>query len=201
MRPSASAGSSYKSLETERPERGSGLFNFSPNLAVLARSRSFMGWVDIVLCGPCHDIIGIIAVQHKQFNFRWQGTKRTSFALALLVAGPALAGSIVQPSKPDPLLDGGPTSACAAGVDYAAGIDVNGQPVVPADTAARPVPVPDSVAIPIGRRAPGQNAAQGGAAPNPASPGAASNRDSSYIALDGKKLEPLLNPPPCGAVH
>jgi len=140
-------------------------------------------------------------VQQKQFNFRWQGTKRTIFALALLAGGPALAGSIVQPSKPDPLLDGGPTAPCAAGVDYAAGIDVNGQPVVPADTAARPVPVPDSIAIPIGRHAPGQNAAQGPTAPNPASPGAASNRDSSYIALDGKKLEPLLNPPPCGAVH
>jgi hypothetical protein len=112
-----------------------------------------------------------------------------------------LAGSIVQPSKPDPLLDGGPTVACAAGVDYAAEVDVNGQPVVPADAAGLPVPVPDSIAIPIGRRAPGQNTAPGQVVPNPASPGAASNRDSAYIALDGKKLEPLLNPPPCGAVH
>src|ERR1700722_8357890 len=128
MPPSALAGWSCKSPETERPEGGAGLFNFSPNLAVLARSRSFMGWVDIVLCGPCHDIIGIIAVQHKQFNFVWRGTKQAGFALALLVAGPALAGSIVQPSKPDPLLDSGPTTPCAAGVDYAAVIDVNGQP-------------------------------------------------------------------------
>jgi len=140
-------------------------------------------------------------VQHKQFNFRWPGTKRAIFALALLVAGPALAGSIVQPSKPDPLLDSGPTTPCAAGVDYAAGIDVNGQPVLPADAAARPVPVPDSIAIPIGRRAPGQNAVPGRAAPDPTGPGSGSNRDSTYIALDGKKLEPLLNPPTCAAVH
>ncbi|HEX4637724.1 MAG TPA: hypothetical protein VH189_16195, partial [Rhizomicrobium sp.] len=59
-------------------------------------------------------------------------------ALSLFASLPVLAGSIVQSSKPDPLLDSGPTVSCAAGVDYAPGIDVNGQPAVPADVAARP---------------------------------------------------------------
>jgi hypothetical protein len=181
----------------------SGLFNFSPNLAVLMRSRSFMGWVDIVLCGCCHDISGIIAVQHKQFNFVRPGTKLAAFALPLLMAWPVLAGAISQP--PDPLLDSGPTDACAAGVDYAPGIDVSGNPVVPADVASRPVPLPDTIAIPIAR-----NRSQAtGPRPNPAPgrrggapiPDNASIRDSAYVALDGRKLEPLLNPPPCKAVR
>jgi len=120
-----------------------------------------------------------------------------------------MAGSIVPSSGPDPLLDGGPTAACAARVDYAAGGDVNGNPVVPADTGAGRMPVPDSIAIPIGRNRdtanmPAQGPRQGrrsGPSVNPTGSDNASNRDSSYIALDGRKLEPLLNPPPCFSVH
>ena len=169
-----------------------------------------MGWLDIVVFGLCHDIIGIIAVQHKQFNFVWRGTKMAALVLPLLMALPVLAGSIVQPSKPDPLLDAGPTAPCAAGVDYAAGIDANGNAVAPADVAARPVPLPDTIAIPIARNGvrAGQTSdqgrgrrQQGNPTNNPINPDNASNRDSAYVALDGRKLEPLLNPPPCGAVH
>ena len=153
-------------------------------------------------------------MQHKQFNFVWQGTKVAVFTLSLLMAWPVLAGTIVQSSKPDPLLDDGPTDPCAAGVDYAAGVDANGQAVAPADVAAGRVPLPDTIAIPIG----GDRAQ--GPAPGPASglgqrpgrrpipgrgrrtgPDNASNRDSTYVALDGRKLEPLLNPAPCGAVR
>ena len=142
-------------------------------------------------------------MQHKQFNFMRQGTKAALVILPLFGISPALAGSIVQPSKPDPLLDSGPTVACAAGVDYAPGIDVNGQPVVPADVAARRVPIPDSIAIPLTRQrvqaaGPTKNSGRGQAAGTPDN---ASNRDSTYVALDGRKLEPLLNPPPCGAVY
>ena len=95
---------------------------------------------------------------------------------------------MAKPSKPDPLLDGGPTVSCAAGVDYVAGISATGEPVVPADIAAPPVPVPDAITIPLrqgrqqGRR--GSNSANGTA-------------DSAYVTLDGRKLAPLLNPPPC----
>lgn len=144
-------------------------------------------------------------MQHKQFNFVWQGTKIALFIWALL-AVPAAAGSIVQPSQSDPLLDSGPTAPCAAGVDYAAGVDANGQLVVPADVAAGPVPLPDTIAIPIARNGaqaagPGPNFGRRRRPYNPISPDNASNRDSAYVALDGRKLEPLLNPQPCRSVH
>ena len=113
-------------------------------------------------------------------------------ALLAWAVQPGLAGTMAQPSKPDPLLDGGPISSCAAGVDYAAGTDATGRPVVPADVAARRVPLPDAVAIPLGnnrgvdarhQRRPANSQTLGG--------------DSTYVTLDGRKLEPLLNPPPC----
>ena len=167
-----------------------------------------MGLVDIVLRDGSHEIIGIIAVQHGQFNFVRRGTKVAAFALSLLTVWPALAGSIVQPSKPDPLLDGGPTDPCAAGTDYAAGVDANGQPVIPADVAGGRVPLPDTVAIPLGTNrgrpaqpmSPGQGRGRGPQT-GPAPSDNASNRDSTYVALDGRKLEPLLNPPPCRPVR
>ena len=145
-------------------------------------------------------------MQHKQFNFVRRGTKIAVLTWAFLAVGPALGGSIVQPSRPDPLLDSGPTTPCAAGVDYAAGVDANGQPVVPADVAAGPVPLPDTIAIPIARNGisaagPTPNFASGRRSSSPINPDNASNRDNAYIALDGRKLEPLLNPQSCAPVH
>lgn len=102
----------------------------------------------------------------------------------LLWTGDVLAaGSITGPSKPDPLLDGGPTDPCAASPDYAAGTDVHGRTVVPPDVGASAVPVPDAIAIPLGQ--------------NPRSHRRPQTGDSAYVSLDGRKLEPLLNPPPC----
>ena len=103
--------------------------------------------------------------------------------LALLgCANPAFCGTIAHPNPPDPLLDGGPTTACAAGADYAAGTDVNGHAVPPADVAAAPVPVPGNIAVPL----------HGGAV-NPAT-GAGTG---PYVALDSKKIDRLVNPPQC----
>src|SRR5258706_5284165 len=114
------------------------------------RQRSFMGLLDIVVLTACHEISGIIAVHNKQFNFVWHKTLAAVAALLFVAGQPGLAAPITQPSKPDPLLDGGPTSACAAGADYAAGTDTIGQAVVPADVAAGRVPLPDAVAVPPG---------------------------------------------------
>lgn len=126
-------------------------------------------------------------MQHSQFNFVWQGIKTGLVTMLLLAAFPAAAGTIAKSSKPDALLDGGPAAPCAASVDYAAGADANGARVVPADVAAPPVPVPEGIVVPVGPQA----SRSGGI--NPAT-GAA---NSAYVALDGKKLAPLLNPPPC----
>jgi len=125
-----------------------------------------------------HEINRSIAVQHVQYSF-------VGAAILVLLAGPALAAdSIAKPHQSDPLLDGGATTACAAGADYAAGTDVRGRRVAPADVAAAPVPVPDSIAVPLAQAGP-----QGRVRPGIG--------DSAYVSLDGRKLAPLLNPPPC----
>jgi hypothetical protein len=119
-------------------------------------------------------------MQHLKFNFvRW-GTKAAAFTI-LIAAAPALAGSITQPSKPDPLLDDGPTDACAARTDYAAGTDANGNAVVPADVGAQHITVPGQIAVPLGSRQAGTN--------------------QPYMSLNGKTLDGLVNPPPCRPGH
>ena len=115
-------------------------------------------------------------MQHTQYNF--------VAVILLSLAVPASAGTIAKPHQPDPLLDGGPTSPCAAAPDYAAGADVQGRKVVPADVGATAVPVPDSIAIPLA-----QNGHRSRVRPGMG--------DSAYVSLDGRRLAPLLNPPPC----
>ena len=95
--------------------------------------------------------------------------------MVLMLVQPAFAAG------PDPLLDGGPTAPCAAGVDYSGGADVNDNPVVTADVGAPHVPVPGTVAVPLAGNAKGTRA----------------GRDSAYVGLDGKTLDALVNPKPC----
>ena len=132
----------------------------------------------------CHEINGIVAVQHLEFNVVRCRTKSAALSALLLLANPACAGTIVHPNPPDLLLDGGPTTACAAGADYAAGRDVNGRPVAPADVAAPPVPVPGNIAIPLAKAGPNGRLRPG-------------QGDSAYVSLDGKTVDRLVNPPPC----
>ena len=114
-------------------------------------------------------------MQHLQFNFVRLGTGRLLVALGLaLVLTPDRS---VLAAEPDPLLDAGPATPCAAGVDYSEGTDVNGNPVVPADVGSPHVPVPGTVMVPL--------------------QGNGNRRDSAYAALDGKKLDALVNHKPC----
>jgi hypothetical protein len=112
-----------------------------------------------------------------------QHTQRNFVLVGLLLAAPALAGTITGRADPDPLLGGGPATPCAAGVDYAAGADVNGDPITAADLGARPVPMPDAIAVPLARPAGRMRFDPGG--------------ESAYVTLDGRRLEPLVNPLPC----
>src|ERR1700760_2565323 len=132
-----------------------------------------MGMLDTVLRNHCHEIYGIVAVQHLELYFRGQGTKILLLYALLAVSNPALAGTITHPNPPDPLLDGGAASICAAGAEYVPGQDVNGRPVAPADPDAGPVPVPPSIAMPLPQRG--------------------HHGDSPYVSLDGKKLDRLGN--------
>jgi hypothetical protein len=121
-----------------------------------------------------------------KFNFVTLGT------ILGLLAAPAMAGTLAKPHQPDPLLDGGPASPCMAGPDYQAGVDVNGRAVAPADEQASRVPVPDQIAVPLHS---GQTQGRGRGRSGGASP--AHLGDSPYVALDGKRLDPLVNPTPC----
>ena len=123
-------------------------------------------------------------MQHTQFNVVNRKFRLALTLLPFLAGQPVLAGPITQPSRPDPLLDGGPTAPCAAGADYAPGADANGAAVAPADVGAGPVPVPDAIAIPLNR----------GHREGRSRPGLP---DSAYVRIDSARLAPLLNPPPC----
>ena len=124
----------------------------------------------------------------------------TALALAgLLVTQAAMAGTMARPSTPDPLLGGGnlldsrpgPCAGLAAGPDYAAGTDAAGNPVVPADVGAPPVPVPDGIAIPLG----GGQPQQAGPGRNPVTGNGMMG--GAYAEMDGRRLAPLINPPAC----
>ena len=114
-------------------------------------------------------------MQHSQLYFVMRPTFGLVAATFLAAVQPAFAGVL------NPVLDPGPTKPCAAGVDYSAGADVNGNPVVPADEGAAPVPVPGTVAVPLAGNA----------------KGAGAGRNSTYVGLDGQKLDALVNPKPC----
>ena len=123
-------------------------------------------------------------MQHVELNVAGQRRKVALFCGLLACANPAFAATLAHPNPPDPLLDGGPATACAARPDYAAGIDVTGRPVAPADLAETRTPVPDSIAIPLAQ-------ASGGARLKP------TGGDSAFVELDGKKVDKLVNPAPC----
>jgi hypothetical protein len=131
-----------------------------------------MDWVDNLVCRTCHEISGVIAVQQQQGNYGRVPFRTLLVAAAFFCANPAVAGV----TQPDPLLHDSPQDACEAGADYVAGVDADGEPVVPADVGAGRVPIPDQVVVPLANRRRGQ---------------------SGYVVLDGSKLEPLLNPKPC----
>jgi len=101
---------------------------------------------------------------------------------ALCLAGaPALGGTISRSTAPDPILTGGPPGPCdprSDGADFVPGTDINGNPVVPADVGAKPVPVPEGMLVPVGH---GRNAPQ--------------------AALSGKQLAALLDNPACPKRH
>jgi hypothetical protein len=132
-------------------------------------------------------------VQYKQGNYV---KDKFTFGLVLgglLVLAPAsgfAAQSILDGPKPNP---------CADNPDYVPGIDANGQPVAGADEGARPVPVPGQILVPLtqrqAQRGPQRDAQRG------AQRGGRAGGDPAYTVLDGKRLEPLVNPTavPCPA--
>jgi hypothetical protein len=115
-------------------------------------------------------------VQHTQENYR--GAVVAAFlVVALVFAGkPAFSAGITERDKPDPILTGeadGPCDPQLAQPEFVPGTDVEGHQVASADIQTAPVPLQGRILVPL-------KSGQGG---NPA-----------YVAVDGKKLDPLLNP-------
>jgi hypothetical protein len=69
------------------------------------------------------------------------------------------------------------------------GVDANGQPVPRADIGAEHVAIPDQVYVPLPNRG---ARGRGGRGPGP-------EAGQPYASIDGRRLEPLINPPGCQA--
>jgi len=98
----------------------------------------------------------------------------------VLHAKAAFPAGIADPARPDPLLNppaDGPCDPALGQPDLTSGTDVEGHQVAPADLQTGPIPLQGQILVPL-RPARGR----GG--------------NSAYVAVDGKKLDPLLNPKP-----
>ncbi len=117
-------------------------------------------------------------MQHAQGNYN-----RIALLVLLvvtLVFTPKIAFSagIADPTKPDPILSGdadGPCDPALARPELTPGTDVEGHQVASADLETGPLPLQGQVMVPL----------KGGNKNAPA-----------YVTVDGKKLDPLLNPKP-----
>jgi hypothetical protein len=116
---------------------------------------------------------------------------RVKYHIAVVAAAflTGISALSAQPGRPDPVLQGPtPPVACAAaldGPDYVPGLDANGQAVPRADIGAERVPIPGDLLVPLpNRRAfpPGRGGrGRGGEEP-------------TYLTLDGRRVERLVNP-------
>lgn len=89
----------------------------------------------------------------------------------------------------DSILEGPPPNPCTQGADYVPGVDAAGQPVARADIGAEHTAIPDQVYVPLPNRG---GLGRGGRGPGP-------EAGQPYATIDGRRLEPLINPPPCQA--
>ena len=99
----------------------------------------------------------------------------------VLIGSSAFAGIAVH-GAPDPLLHDGVRGPCdpqTGWPDFVAGVDVNGNPVAPADLAKAKTPVPDGILVPLRNQGQGRGP-----------------EGKPVIALNGKTLDPILNPAP-----
>ncbi|MEP6831653.1 MAG: hypothetical protein ABI963_15025 [Rhizomicrobium sp.] len=120
-------------------------------------------------------------MQQAQQNYNLVRTLALAGWAVVTMVGVAHAGIAVR-GTPEPLLHDGAKGACdpgRAGPDYVPGVDVNGNPVVPADLVGRKNSVPDTVLVPLAKR--GRHGR---------------SEDGPVVALDGRTLDPILNPPP-----
>ena len=119
---------------------------------------------------------------------------KDKFTFSLVLGGLLLAAT--PGFAADSILDGPKPNPCADSPDYVPGVDANGRSVARADEGAQPVPVPGRILVPLSRQRGPQRGAQSGA-----QRGGQAGGDPTYTVLDGKRLDPLVNPAamPCPA--
>jgi hypothetical protein len=120
-------------------------------------------------------------VQQAQQNYK---VAAALIGLLMALRGSAGAAAIVHPTPPNPLLSDGKPGPCDPRLgqpDYVGEVDVAGNPVAPASVPSARIPVPEEILVPVdGPRG------HGG--------------DGPVAALDGRALDPLVNPAPnCAA--
>jgi hypothetical protein len=136
----------------------------------------FIDWGDTGFRDLSHEISGVVAVQYTQLNYRIL-TVGAALLLVLVFAGKsAFSEGVSARGKPGSILTDNPSGACdpeLGQADLVNGTDVDGQAVAPATLASGPIPLRGQIEVPL--------RAKGGRAP-------------AYVAVDGAKLDPLLNP-------
>jgi hypothetical protein len=110
-------------------------------------------------------------MQHLQDNYSSVRFGTLLVAALVFAAIPATADG----PNPDPMLHAQSDQACGAA--YVAGVDADGDAVIPADMAAAKPPVPPQVVVPLANHRRGQ--------------------DGGYVMLDGQQIKPLIDPKPC----
>ena len=136
--------------------------------------------MDTALRKACHEISGGIAVQQAQQYCRFLAITILIVLLALTAAGTATSAGIAGRGPSDLLRETrGPCDPRLDRPEYVGGADAAGNPVAPADLASARQPVPDEILVPLASRG---HAGRPGEGP--------------MVGLDGKALEPILNPSP-----
>lgn len=121
-------------------------------------------------------------MQQTQQNYKLVPAAVFVGVLTWMAVSSVHAGIAVH-NAPAPLLhDDGAKGRCdprLSGPAFVPGTDVDGKPVPPADLAGARIPVPAEILVPL--RSGKRNARPG---------------ETPVIALDGKSLDPILNPAP-----
>ena len=100
--------------------------------------------------------------------------------LLALTVGTARSAGVASRGPSDPLREvAGPCNSRLDRPDYVGGTDVSGNPVAPADLATARQPIPDEILVPLASKGRRGRPSEG-----------------PMVGLDGKALEPILNPSP-----
>lgn len=117
-------------------------------------------------------------MQHAQQNYRGVAIWALLVVALAFSAETAFSAGIADRGKPDPILSApadGPCDPALAQPDLTPGTDVEGHQVASANIENGPLPMQGQVLVPLKT---------------------AKGKRPSYVTVDGKKLDPLLNPKP-----